>query len=401
MKEYAKRISEMEEEVRKLKVLTDSLTSPDMVSFGGGAPGLEAYPMEILQELSHDIFQRTSDGYGTLKYGSAIGSQKLREVVKDILLAPRGLNADLKNIMITSGGIQPMNFVCQLLIDPGDTILVETPSFVHTSMIFKMFRANLVSVKTENDGMDMADLEEKIKKYRPKFIYVVPTFQNPTGVTWSIEKRKILIDLANKYDTVILEDDPYREIRYSGETLPYIKSFDTQERVILANSFSKIFAPGSRLGYIVAKEEYIDKFCNIKLGTDTCTCGIAQELAAEFFKRGYYPDHLKSLCNLYRSRRDAMLQALDEYFPDGTKHTMPDGGYYVWVELPENLNATKLAPEVGKELNICYGIGSIFYTDDNPAGSGDRCMRMNFSGLTEEVIDTNLKKLGDFFKSKM
>lgn len=401
MSRYAKRIDEMDGEVKKLKVLTDALISPTIISFAGGAPAKEAYPFEQIREICNDILKPNEIGYSTMVYGSQIGNLALREAVRDYLLKPRGLDANVENIMITAGGIQPLNFMCMLYLEPGDTILVEKPTFVHADMIFKMFQANFVPCEMDDHGLIMEDVEEKIKKYQPKFIYTIPTFQNPTGVTLSQERRKKLAQLANKYDVMVLEDDPYREIRYSGEELVPIKSFDKKDNVIFSGSFSKIFSPGSRLGFLVASDEQIQKFCNIKLGTDTCTNTMMQVIAAEFFKRGYYPQHLENLKNLYRSRRDAMIQALDAYFPDGTKHTYPDGGYYIWAELPKGLDATALAQEIGEKLNICYGNGSIFYSEGNPEGSGNRCMRLNFSGQTEESISANFKILGEFLKAKL
>lgn len=401
MSEYAKRIPEMEGEVQKLKVLTDALISPTIVSFGGGAPAREAYPFDIVREICNDILRPTPEGFSTMVYGSQIGHLGLREAVRDYLLKPRGLDVKVENIMITAGGIQPINFMCQLYIDPGDVILVETPTFVHTDMIFKMFQAKLVPCETDNDGLVMEDVEEKIKKYNPKFIYTIPTFQNPTGVTLSQERRIKLAELANKYNVMVLEDDPYREIRYSGEELIPIMNYDKNDNVIFAGSFSKIFSPGSRLGFLVASEEQIEKFCNIKLGTDTCTNGLTQAIVSEFFKRGYYPQHLENLKNIYRSRRDAMTKALDAYFPAGTKHTYPDGGYYVWAELPEGLDASALAREIGEDLNVCFGNGTIFYSEGNPDGAGARCMRLNFSGQTEESIEKNFKILGEFFCRKL
>lgn len=294
-----------------------------------------------------------------------------------------------------------MNLISQLYINPGDVILVESPSFVHATMIFKLFQAKLVPCEMDDDGLIMEDVERKIRQYHPKMIYTVPTFQNPTGVTLSLPRRKALAQLGGQYGVIILEDDPYRKIRYSGEDLPYIKSFDETGHTILANSFSKIFSPGSRLGYIVAEEPVIQKLCDIKLGTDTCSSTLSQVICAEFFRRGFYPDHLKNLCCLYRSRRDAMLDSLDRYFPEGTKHTWPDGGYYVWTELPKGLSAVELAAEAASKLNICYGIGPAFYTEGNPEGAGSRCMRMNFSGLTEETICENVERLGRFFQSKL
>lgn len=401
MSEYAKRVSVMAEEVKKLKVLTDSLVSPDIISFAGGAPAKEAYPFEIMGNLAKKVFQPDARGFGSVVYGTTMGVVSLRQAVRDVLLAPRGLQVDIDNIMITAGGIQPINMLCQLFIDPGDTILVETPTFVHTSMIYKMFQANLVPCQMDDDGLVMADVEEKIKQYHPKMIYTVPTFQNPTGVTLAQDRRKQLAELGSKYDVIVLEDDPYREIRYSGEELIPIKAFDKTGNTVFAGSFSKIFAPGSRLGFMVASDEFIDKLCNIKLGTDTCTNTMAQTIAGEFFKQGYYPQHLEKLKNLYRSRRDAMVEALDTYFPAGTKHTYPDGGYYVWVELPKELDTGKLAPEVAGKFNVCYGDGSIFFSEGNPQGAGSNCMRMNFSGQNEETITENIEKLGHFFKEKL
>lgn len=401
MSEFAKRVSVMAEEVKNLKVLTESLVSPDIISFAGGAPAKEAYPFEVIGDIAKEVFRPDARGFGSVVYGTTMGVVSLREAVRDVLLAPRGLSVDIDNIMITAGGIQPINMLCQLFIDPGDTILVETPTFVHTSMIYKMFQANLVPCEMDDDGLVIADVEAKIKKYHPKMIYTVPTFQNPTGVTLTQERRKQLAELGSKYNVIILEDDPYREIRYSGEELIPIKAFDQTGNTVFAGSFSKIFAPGSRLGFMVASDEFMDKLCNIKLGTDTCTNTMTQTIAGEFFKQGYYPQHLENLKNLYRSRRDAMVKALDAYFPEGTKHTYPDGGYYVWVELPKELDTGKLAPEVAEKLNICYGDGSIFFSEGNPEGAGSNCMRMNFSGQTEESISENLKKLGNFFKVKL
>lgn len=398
---YADRMNVAEEENRKLRSLTGSLMAKDMVSFAAGAPALEAYPLDALREISQDIFQPGAVGYETMKYGSTYGVLALREAVRDQLLAPRGLQLDVENIMITAGGIQPMNFMCQLFINPGDVILVESPSFMHASMIFKLFEAKLVPCRMDDNGLVTEDVESNIKKYNPKMIYTMPTFQNPTGVTLSLDRRKRLAELASQYDVLVLEDDPYREIRYSGGHLPPVKAFDETGHVVFVNSFSKIFSPGSRLGYIAASKEIMGKLDTVKLATDTCTSTISQVLCAEFFKRGYYSQHLENLCNLYRDRRDAMLEALDAYFPEGARHTVPDGGYYVWAELPEPLDAEALSGEVADSLGISYGFGSAFYSEGNPPGAGSRCMRLNFSGLPEEIISANIKKLGDFFKSKL
>ena len=208
MSEFSKRVSVMANEVKNLKVLTESLVSPDIISFAGGAPAKEAYPFEIIGDIAKEVFKPDARGFGSVVYGTTMGVVALREAVRDILLKPRGLDVDIDNIMITAGGIQPINMLCQLFINPGDTILVETPTFVHTSMIYKMFQANLVPCEMDDDGLVIADVEAKIKKYHPKMIYTVPTFQNPTGVTLAQDRRKQLAELGSRYDIIILEDDP-------------------------------------------------------------------------------------------------------------------------------------------------------------------------------------------------
>lgn len=398
---YAERIKSMEDEVEKLNVLAGSITALDMISFAVGAPAKEAYPIDIVREISQDIFRKETRGYEIFRYGPTQGFQDLRQAICDNLLTPRGLNVDKDNLIVTSGGIQPMSLLCQLFINPGDVILVEAPTFVHSTMIFKMYEAKVIPCNMDENGLIIEEVEEKIKQYNPKIIYTMPTFHNPTGITLSVDRRKKLAELGSKYDVIILEDDPYREIRYDGEHLPAIKSFDQTGNTVFVNSLSKIFSPGSRLGYLVASDDIIKNLKNIKLGFDTSASTFAQVISEEFFKRGYYKQHLENLCNMYRIRRDAMIESIDKYFPEATKHTNPNGGFYVWVELPENLNAWKLAEEIADKLNICYGIGPVFYSEGNPEGTGENCMRLNFTGLTEDVIRENIEKLGDFFKSKI
>lgn len=401
MKEFAKRIDIMEEEAIKLNSLSSSLTKSNMISFAAGAPALEAYPVEIINEISQDIFQRETRGYEALRYGSTMGVNDFREAIRDHLLAPRGLNVDIDNIMVTAGAIQALGLLCNLFLNPGDVVLVETPTFVQASMIFKMFEAKIVPCETDDDGFVMEDVEAKIKEHDPKIIYTVPTFHNPTGITMSVERRKALAELASKYDVMVYEDDPYREIRYSGEYLPTIKSFDKTGNVVFVDSLSKTFSPGARLGYLVADDRIIEKFKDLRFGLDTCTNTVTQIIAAEFFKRGHYPEHLQNLKDMYTKRRDAMLEAIDKHFPEGTKHTYPDGGFYVWAQLPESLDAEALAEEIADDLRISYGIGSAFYSEGNPEGAGKNSMRLNFSGLTEDIIRENIEILGDFFKSKL
>jgi 2-aminoadipate transaminase len=256
-------------------------------------------------------------------------------------------------------------------------------------------------VDMDDNGIITEDLEAKIIKYKPKMVYIIPTFQNPTGRTVSLDRRQKIAELGSKYDVIILEDDPYREIRYSGSDLPPIKAFDETGHTILASSFSKIFSPGSRLGYVLANDELISKLFDAKTATNSHTSTLSQVVCAEFFKRGYYPDHHKRICDLYRERRDVMIEYIDKFFPEGTKRTFPDGGLFTWAELPAGINTTELLVEstTNPEVKVSYIAGESFFIEGG--SMGQNCMRINFSGVNPEKIRIGIEKLGNLICSKL
>jgi 2-aminoadipate transaminase len=399
MSKYAERMQTMESTALIIKGIFGGAGDPDVISLGIGAIAKECLPIDQVREITNEIMRFDKRGPEALAYGPVQGVKDLREAICTELLAPKGVKANPDNILVLTGGLEAMNLICQLYIDAGDTILVEAPTFVHAVETFKMFQANCVSVEMDDDGMTVEDLEEKIKKHNPKMVYVIPTFHNPTGRTLSLERRQKIAELGSKYDTIILEDDPYRDIRYSGEDLLPIKAFDKTGHTILANSLSKVFSPGLRIGYIYAKDEIISKLCDAKSATNSHTSMLPQILAAEFFKRGYWPDQLKLLCDVHRERRDVMMECIDKYFPEGTKHTFPDGGLFTWVELPGGLDATELLPDAIKETNAYYVTGEGFFTDGG--GLGRNCMRLSFGGVTPDKIRIATEKLGNFFKSRL
>lgn len=401
MSKFAKRIESMGNSAAVVKRLFGAMNDPEIISFGGGAPAKEALPVDIIREITNDIMRTDKRGIEALQYGPVVGISDLREVVVNELLAPKGVEAKADNIVITSGGMEAINMLCQLYINPGDIILVESPSFVHSIEVFEMFQANCIPVNMDDNGMDTDDLEDKIKKYNPKMVYVIPTFQNPTGITLSLERRKKIAELGSKYDVIILEDDPYRDIRYSGNDLLPIKAFDKTGHTILANSFSKIFSAGSRLGYILANDEVSAKLFDVKTATNSHTSMLPQILCAEFFKRGYYPAHHKMICDLYRERRDVMMECIDKYFPEGTKRTTPDGGLFMWVELPEGINTTELLVEStsNPDVKVAYVAGEGFYVEGG--GKGNNCMRISFGGVTPEKIRIGTERLGKLICSKL
>lgn len=401
MSKYAKRMKTMEEPANIIKGLFSSMNDPDVTSFGGGAIAKECLPVDIVREIVSDIMTVEGRGYEILSYGPVIGDKDLREVVVKELLAPKGVHANADNIIITTGGLEAMSLMCQLFIEPGDVILVESPTFVHSVETFSMFEAKCIAVEMDDDGMVTEDLEEKIIKYNPKIVYVIPTFQNPTGRTLSLERRQKIAELGSKYDVIILEDDPYRDIRYSGNELLPIKAFDKTGHTVLANSFSKIFSPGSRIGYVYANDDIISKMTDAKSASNSHTSLLPQIICAEFFKRGYYPEHHKLLCDIHRERRDAMIESIDKFFPEGTKRTFPDGGLFTWVELPGGINTTELLKEsaLNPDVKVSFVAGEGFFTEGN--GKGSNCMRLSFGGNPADKIRIGIERLGNLIKSKL
>ena len=387
---FAKRMEYMAGSAEVIKNLFKAMGDPETISFGGGAPARETLPAKQLAQICSELFSSEEYGPRMLQYGHPEGEKELREVVAEYLLRPKGVMAHPDEIMIVNGGLETMNLLCQVFIDPGDVILVEEPTFVHCVEIFEMFEARCVAVKTDELGIDPEDVEAKIQQYKPKFVYVIPTFQNPSGRTLSLERRKKLAELGTKYDTIILEDDPYRDIRFEGEELPPIKSFDTSGNTVLANSFSKIFSAGARLGYVNAAPQILDMLYNAKTATNSQTNTTLQLICAEFFRRGLFEEHLRKTRELYLERRDVMLQCIDSYFPQGTKRTTPQGGLFTWVELPEGYDTSALL-EKAKEYKVAYVAGEAFFTEP---GKGKNCMRLSFGNVPPEKIRIGMQRLG-------
>lgn len=399
MVNYAKRMDAMAYTAGVVSNLFGAMTNPNIISFGGGAPAKEALPIDILRQLTDEVVVQNKRGVEALQYGPIGGTQDMKEIIVNELLAPKGVKCTTDNVMVVAGGLEGINLICQVYIDPGDVILVESPTFVHSVEIFDMFEAKCIGVDMDDDGMCVDDLEKKIQQYKPKMVYTIPTFQNPSGRTMSLERRKKVAELAAKYDVLVLEDDPYRDIRYSGTDLPPIKCFDTTGNVVVANSFSKIFSPGVRLGYVMAEPETIHYLMEAKSATNSHSSMLPQVLCAEFFKRGYYPAHHKMLCDLYRQRRDAMLASIDEFFPAGTKHSMPDGGLFTWVELPGDIDTAELLKESVAEAGVAFVAGEGFFV--GRTGQGKNCMRMSFGNNPPEKIREGVEKLGKLIAKKL
>jgi len=398
MAKFAKRIANMQASADVIRQLFESMTDPETISFGGGAPAREALPVELVHDIASEVLTRDKRGIQALQYGNPTGIPDLRRAVTDRLLAPKGLTAGMENVLIVSGGIESMNLVSQLYLEPGDVVLVEAPTFVQAVQIFQLFEARCIACETDDNGFVIEDVEAKIKKYSPKMVYVIPTFQNPSGRTTSLERRRALAELGSRYDVIILEDDPYSEMRYSGTKLPPIKSFDKTGNTIFVNSFSKIFSPGSRLGYIFASEEIIRKVYDVKTATNSHASVLAQIICAEFFNRGLYDAHLKRICDIHRERRNVMMDCIAKMLPDSVKAVYPDGGLFTWVELPQSVNTTALLGDALAQ-KVAYVPGREFFVEDRD--NHDNCMRISFGGVEPEKICIGMERLARVIKARL
>ena len=398
MPEFAKRMDYMAGSAAIIRGLFGAMNDPETISFGGGAPATEALPAEQIRAIAAEVLAPDRRGREALQYGPVKGVKQLREIVAEQLLRPNDIPADPEDVLIVNGGLETMNLLCQVFIDPGDVILVESPTFVHCVEIFEMFQARCIGCETDAHGLVIEDVERKILQYHPKMVYVIPTFQNPTGKTLPADRRAQLAALGSKYDVIILEDDPYRELRYSGEALKPIKAYDKTGHTVYANSLSKIFSPGSRLGYVYAERAIIDKLVDAKTATNSHTSMVPQILCAEFFARGLYPEHLQKLCEIHRARRDAMMAALEKHMPEGAKWVFPDGGLFSWVELPEEIDTTELLKEAA-DYKVAYIAGAGFFAGNT--GEGKNCMRISYGNVSPEKIEEGMRRLGALIRSKL
>ena len=398
MTKFAERMAYMQETSDVIRYLFESMTDPETISFGGGAPAKEALPVEIVHKMASQVLTRDQRGGQALQYGNPMGIPDLRQAVIDRLLGPKGFKAGLENVIIVGGGIESLYLTCQLYLEPGDVILVESPTFVHAVQTFKMFQARCIACETDDDGLVLEDVEAKIKQYAPKMAYVIPTFQNPSGRTFSLERRQALAELGSQHDIVILEDDPYCELRYSGKALPPIKYFDESGNTVYVNSFSKIFSPGSRLGYVFADEAIIRKAYEAKVATNSHTNVVTQILCAEFFNQGYFEPHLKRFCDIHRERRDVMMDCIKTMLPAEVKYVYPEGGLFTWVELPEGIDTTAMLNEAIAQ-KVAYMPGREFFVEDHP--SRDHSMRISFGGVGPERIRVGMERLAKVIKAKL
>jgi 2-aminoadipate transaminase len=385
--------------IRELLKLTEQ---PDIISFGGGMPAPDVFPTEEFLEACQRVLRE--NGPQALQYGPTEGFLPLREMITRHT-SRYGIEVTPDNILITSGSQQALDLLGKILINRGDRILVESPTYLGALQAWAPYGAEYVTVPMDENGMVTEALEEALRS-GPKFIYVLPNFQNPTGVTLSMDRRLKLIELADRYGVPIIEDDPYGQLRYEGEHLPSVVVLDSQARnsgdkcyggnVIYLSTFSKTLAPGIRLAWVVAPPQVIRKLTQAKQGADLHTATFNQLVAYEVARGGFLDQHIQLIRKVYRERRDVMLGAMDAYFPPGVDWTHPLGGLFLWGTLPENLDAAD-ALKSALEQKVAFVPGAPFH----PIGGGHNTMRINFSNASNEKIMEGIARLGRVLYEKL
>jgi len=385
---------------RILKIPDDPLneimklsSDKEIISFSLGSPSKEAYPVEFIINATNKLL--TQNPESMLSYGLQEGYIPLRKNFIEHIANKRNINASLENVLITTGATQGIELVSQILIQDGDVVLVESPTFFAALPVFKKYGATVIPVKMDRDGIDLNDLETKLIKHNPKLLYIIPTFQNPTGITLSKKRRIAICELTYKYKTVLLEDDPYYDLRFLGEPVLPIKSHDKYENVIYLSSFSKILAPGLRVGVIVANKEIIEKLVLAKSGADTNTSLLSQGICSEFLESGFYESHLAEIFPLYLNRLNKMVECIEEFFPEHIQFIKPEGGLFVWLGLPKEINTQTLLEISSQIYKVSYVPGSIFFINQSECNN---YIRLNYSSNDESTIELGMKRLGMVFK---
>ncbi len=365
---------------------------PDVISFAGGLPAPEVFPVREFEEAATYVLR--TKGEQALQYSPTEGLIPLKECLAE-KMQKYGVPAEPENILLTNGSQQALDLIGRIFIDPGDTIITGEPTYLGALQAFKVYRPKIVGIPVDDEGMQVDALEEALKSHSPKFIYVLPNFHNPMGVTLTYERRVKLVKLAAKYGVPIIEDDPYGELRFEGEDITPIVVLH-KENVLYLSTFSKTLAPGIRLGWVVAPQKIIVKLVQAKQATDLHTSTFIQMIVEDIMRRGIMAAHAKVIRKVYGERRNVMIAAMEEHFPEGVSWTKPAGGLFLWVKTPESIDTTKLL-EKAIEEKVAFVPGNVFY----PTGGGHNTMRLNFSNAKPEMIKEGIKRLGNALRKEL
>ena len=383
-------------EIRELLKLVET---SDIISLAGGLPAPETFPVEQIKEITKEVLEKHADK--ALQYGTTKGFTPLRLALARWMEKRYGIPTSKVEIMMVAGSQQALDLAGRVFINPGDLVVVEGPTYLAALQAFKYYDPEFISIPMDHDGMRVDLLEEKLRELKAqgkkvKFVYTVSTFQNPMGVTMSVDRRKRLVELADEYDFLIIEDSPYTELRYSGEPVPPVKHFDDTGRVIYLGTFSKILAPGFRLGWIAAQPQFIRKMEIAKQSIDLCANTLAQVIAWKYVENGYLDEHIPEIVEFYKPRRDAMLKALEDFMPEGVEWTRPDGGMFIWLTLPEGID-TKMMLEKAVSKGVAYVPGEAFFAHRDVKNT----MRLNFTYVPEETIREGVMRLAEVIEEEI
>lgn len=396
---YANRVKGMKSAATRDLMAT--LSRPGIISLAGGFPDTRAFGEEAFREISGSI---AADSAQALQYGPTGGLEGIKDVIVDVM-ETEGTRARQEDVFITTGAQQGLDLVGKVFLDEGDAILCEGPTYAGALNAFAAYRPRILHVPMDRAGMIPVAAREALRKARKqgirvKFVYTVPNFQNPTGVTLAAERRRELLEIAREYDLVILEDNPYGMLRFEGEALPTIASLEQEygstDRVVYLGTFSKIFAPGVRLGWVHAQPGILHKINIGKQGADLCSSNLSQMLIYSYFRHADWRGYVKRLMTIYKERRDAMLDALAEFMPNEVHWTHPEGGLFVWATVPSYVDATAMLPRAISR-NVAYVPGEGFYS----GGAGKNCMRLNFSFVEPEKIRRGIELLSEVIRERM
>jgi 2-aminoadipate transaminase len=374
------------------------LQKPGMISFAGGLPAPETFPVKDLKEIALEVLEK--EGAFALQYGTTEGDPLLRKMLVE-RQKRLGLNIEIENLIITSGSQQALDIISRIFIDPGDYILCGLPSYLGGINAFISYGARLKGIPLDDKGMNPDDLEKAVINLKDlgkkiKFIYIIPDFQNPAGITVPESRRLRIIEIAEKYDLIIVEDSPYREIRFEGKSQQLMYGLDHTGRVITLCTFSKIFAPGFRVGWVIGSPLILDKIVLAKQTADLCTSAFVQRILARYLEKGLLELNLPKTIALYRERRDLMLKCLRKYMPKEVSWTKPEGGLFLFVTMPSGLNATSILKKA-IDNNVAFVDGSSFFCNDQ----GHNTMRINYSYCNGNEIETGIERLANVIKNEL
>jgi 2-aminoadipate transaminase len=393
---FAERTSVMRSSaMRDLMAVT---ARPEVISLAGGLPDTSTFPPKTFAAQMTRIAQKSAAE--ALQYGPTEGFEETVDCILQVMGA-EGMLPDPEDVIVTTGGQQAIDLVSKTLVDPGDVVICEAPTYPGAVPVFCSYQADVIQIECDADGMRIDELEETLAQLdadgrRPKFVYSVPSFQNPAGVSMSLERRNRLVELARSREMMVIEDNPYGLIRFGGEPLPPLYQLDGGDFVIYIGTFSKILSPGIRLGWAVAPPPVMEKIVLGKQATDLCTSTLTQYFVREYFAEGRWRDYVSSLCDLYRRRRDVMVEALTEHFPEQATWTRPEGGLFIWATLPDYIDTGDLLARALRE-DVAFVPGQAAYVD----GRGGSSMRLNFSGVNEDEIREGIRRIGKVIQEQV